>query len=238
MDCIIQLLHLSLFCSWWFLSMRTFVEKRWSCLVNVKMCWRRHKGLVQSLWSRDREWLSYPSFIFTACRSYFVAVTFAFNKCVHLYVLLIFHVVRWVGFERPSFAGELFVLEKGEYPRWSTWTNCQSSYSLSSFRPLKVVCTWNEMNLRHFVILQGLMLNMWKYTVFCRTVQITSYICLRMLALKAEKWRLLMMMSPVCGLMVSKTVWPVLRLSMERKFHHSQSLTTMISTYQNWSHEM
>uniref|UniRef100_A0A3Q3WUB9 Beta-crystallin B3 n=1 Tax=Mola mola TaxID=94237 RepID=A0A3Q3WUB9_MOLML len=44
----------------------------------------------------------------------------------------------WVGFERPGFAGEQFVLEKGEYPRWSTWTNCQSSCTLSSFRPLKV----------------------------------------------------------------------------------------------------
>lgn len=48
-------------------------------------------------------------------------------------------IVRWVGFERPGFAGEQFVLEKGEYPRWSTWTNCQSSYTLTSFRPLKVV---------------------------------------------------------------------------------------------------
>ncbi|XP_049894229.1 beta-crystallin B3-like [Epinephelus moara] len=44
----------------------------------------------------------------------------------------------WVGFERPGFAGEQFVLEKGQYPRWSTWTNCLSSYNLSSFRPLKV----------------------------------------------------------------------------------------------------
>ncbi|KAI3370315.1 hypothetical protein L3Q82_025086 [Scortum barcoo] len=44
----------------------------------------------------------------------------------------------WVGFERPGFAGEQFVLERGEYPRWSTWTNCLSSYTLSSFRPLKV----------------------------------------------------------------------------------------------------
>uniref|UniRef100_A0A7N6B289 Beta-crystallin B3 n=1 Tax=Anabas testudineus TaxID=64144 RepID=A0A7N6B289_ANATE len=44
----------------------------------------------------------------------------------------------WVGFGRPSFAGEQFVLEKGSYPRWSTWTSCQSSYNLSSFRPLKV----------------------------------------------------------------------------------------------------
>lgn len=31
------------------------------------------------------------------------------------------------------------MLEKGEYPRWSTWTNCQKNYNLSSFRPLKVV---------------------------------------------------------------------------------------------------
>lgn len=46
---------------------------------------------------------------------------------------------RWIGFERPAFAGEQFVLEKGEYPRWSTWTNCQTVYTLSSFRPLKVV---------------------------------------------------------------------------------------------------
>lgn len=50
-----------------------------------------------------------------------------------------------------------------------------------------------------------------------RTVQIISCTCLRMQALKVERWRLLMMMSPVCGLMVSRTVWPVLRLSMERK---------------------
>lgn len=53
-----------------------------------------------------------------------------------LYLLL---VPRWVGFELPGFAGEQFVLEKGEYPRWSTWTNSQSTYYLRSFRPLKVV---------------------------------------------------------------------------------------------------
>uniref|UniRef100_A0A667XYJ7 Beta-crystallin B3 n=1 Tax=Myripristis murdjan TaxID=586833 RepID=A0A667XYJ7_9TELE len=44
----------------------------------------------------------------------------------------------WVGYERPGFTGEQFVLEKGEYPRWSTWTNSQCSFSLGSFRPLKV----------------------------------------------------------------------------------------------------
>ena len=51
-------LHLSLSCSWPYLNLRTFVEKRWSCLANVKMCWRTQKESDQSLWSRDRKWLS------------------------------------------------------------------------------------------------------------------------------------------------------------------------------------
>ncbi|MGH0174249.1 UNVERIFIED_CONTAM: hypothetical protein FKN15_067504 [Acipenser sinensis] len=45
----------------------------------------------------------------------------------------------WVGFERQGFAGEQFVLEKGEYPRWDTWSNSHTSYSLMSVRPLRVV---------------------------------------------------------------------------------------------------
>uniref|UniRef100_A0A8C6LP47 Beta-crystallin B3 n=1 Tax=Nothobranchius furzeri TaxID=105023 RepID=A0A8C6LP47_NOTFU len=53
----------------------------------------------------------------------------------------------WVGFERPGFAGEQFVLEKGEFPRWSTWTNCQSSNILSSFRPLKVDSAAHKLHL-------------------------------------------------------------------------------------------
>ncbi|XP_062410880.1 beta-crystallin B3 [Sardina pilchardus] len=44
----------------------------------------------------------------------------------------------WVAYERMGFAGEQYVLEKGEYPRWSSWTNSQSSYCLLSLRPLRV----------------------------------------------------------------------------------------------------
>lgn len=124
-------LHLLLSCSWPYLTLRTFVGKRWSCLVNAKMCWRRYKELAQSLWSQDRAWISLP-LESTLC---FIHL----NVCAHLIVMKCLCVVRWVGFERPGFAGDQFVLEKGEYPRWSTWTNCQSSYTLTSFRPLKVV---------------------------------------------------------------------------------------------------
>ncbi|XP_078277588.1 beta-crystallin B3-like [Rhinoraja longicauda] len=44
----------------------------------------------------------------------------------------------WVGFERQKFGGEQFVLEKGEYPRWDTWSNSHSSDKLLSLRPLHV----------------------------------------------------------------------------------------------------
>lgn len=47
--------------------------------------------------------------------------------------------LSWAGYDRHGFTGEQFILEKGEYPRWDTWTNSQCSYSLLSLRPLKVV---------------------------------------------------------------------------------------------------
>lgn len=44
-----------------------------------------------------------------------------------------------MAYSQRGFAGEQFILEKGEYPRWDTWTNSQSGSSLLSLRPLKVV---------------------------------------------------------------------------------------------------
>lgn len=46
---------------------------------------------------------------------------------------------RWLGFERQAFAGEQFVLEKGDYPRWDSWSNSHNSDSLMSIRPLQIV---------------------------------------------------------------------------------------------------
>ncbi|KAL8179985.1 UNVERIFIED_CONTAM: Beta-crystallin B3 [Gekko kuhli] len=44
----------------------------------------------------------------------------------------------WLGFERQAFSGEQFVLEKGDYPRWDTWSNSHNSDSLLSIRPLPI----------------------------------------------------------------------------------------------------
>ncbi|NXE52568.1 CRBB3 protein, partial [Casuarius casuarius] len=45
----------------------------------------------------------------------------------------------WLGFERQAFAGEQFVLEKGDYPRWDSWSSSRSSDSLMSIRPIQIV---------------------------------------------------------------------------------------------------
>ncbi|XP_013807868.2 beta-crystallin B2 isoform X1 [Apteryx mantelli] len=44
----------------------------------------------------------------------------------------------WVGYEQASCKGEQFVFEKGEYPRWDSWTNSRRSDSITSLRPIKV----------------------------------------------------------------------------------------------------
>ncbi|XP_007900107.1 beta-crystallin B3 [Callorhinchus milii] len=44
----------------------------------------------------------------------------------------------WVGFDRQGFNGEQFVFEKGEYPRWDSWSNSHSSENLVSLRPVRV----------------------------------------------------------------------------------------------------
>uniref|UniRef100_UPI0037E884AC beta-crystallin B3-like n=1 Tax=Semicossyphus pulcher TaxID=241346 RepID=UPI0037E884AC len=61
----------------------------------------------------------------------------------------------WVGYERPAYGGEQFVLEKGEYPRWSTWTNWLSSFSLCSFRPLKVDSADHKLHLFENAAFEG-----------------------------------------------------------------------------------
>ncbi|KAK2919418.1 hypothetical protein Q8A73_003789 [Channa argus] len=44
----------------------------------------------------------------------------------------------FVGFEQMNFCGEMFILEKGEYPRWDSWSNCQKNDYLLSFRPVRM----------------------------------------------------------------------------------------------------
>ena len=56
-----------------------------------------------------------------------------------LVILSIPSTSSWVAFEQSNFRGEMFVLEKGEYPRWDTWSSSYRSDRLMSFRPIKMV---------------------------------------------------------------------------------------------------
>ncbi|XP_036960293.1 crystallin, beta B1, like 2 isoform X1 [Acanthopagrus latus] len=44
----------------------------------------------------------------------------------------------FVGYEQMNLCGEMFILEKGEYPRWDSWSNCQKNDYLLSFRPVRM----------------------------------------------------------------------------------------------------
>lgn len=60
---------------------------------------------------------------------YFSFVSF----CVHLLV-----VDSWVGYEHSSFCGQQFVLERGEYPHWESWSGSNAYHieRMMSFRPI------------------------------------------------------------------------------------------------------
>ncbi|XP_078523429.1 beta-crystallin B1 [Lissotriton helveticus] len=44
----------------------------------------------------------------------------------------------WVGYEQSNLRGEMFILEKGEYPRWDTWSNSYRSDCFMSLRPIRM----------------------------------------------------------------------------------------------------
>lgn len=45
----------------------------------------------------------------------------------------------WVGYEQQNMNGEMFILEKGEYPRWDTWSNSYRCDRFMSVRPVRMV---------------------------------------------------------------------------------------------------
>ncbi|XP_041919577.1 crystallin, beta B1, like 3 [Alosa pseudoharengus] len=58
----------------------------------------------------------------------------------------------WVGYEQQNLTGEMFMLEKGEYPRWDTWSNSYRCDRLMSIRPVRMdtqdhkICLFECMN--------------------------------------------------------------------------------------------
>ncbi|XP_059498732.1 beta-crystallin B1-like isoform X1 [Stegostoma tigrinum] len=42
----------------------------------------------------------------------------------------------WVVYDKCNFSGEMFVLEKGEFPRWDSWSSSYRNEYIMSFRPV------------------------------------------------------------------------------------------------------
>lgn len=54
----------------------------------------------------------------------------------------------WVAYEQANMRGEMFVLEKGEYPRWDTWSSSYRSDCFMSMRPIRMVSGGGRRRLR------------------------------------------------------------------------------------------
>lgn len=53
-----------------------------------------------------------------------------------------------MAYEQANMRGEMFVLEKGEYPRWDTWSSSYRSDCFMSMRPIRMVSGWGRRWLR------------------------------------------------------------------------------------------
>lgn len=136
----------------------------------------------------------------------------------------LFPVLSFVGFEQMNFCGEMFILEKGEYPRWDSWSNCQKNDYLLSFRPVRMVSPMFQP------------LNWWKFALLLfafftslfsfppsscppprRIPRSTRYACMRLENSRAARWKSWMMTFPACFPMVSLTGWAASWSAVERE---------------------
>ncbi|XP_010010536.1 PREDICTED: beta-crystallin B1 [Nestor notabilis] len=53
----------------------------------------------------------------------------------------------WVAYEQANMRGEMFILEKGEYPRWDTWSSSYRSDCFMSMRPIKMEAEEHKISL-------------------------------------------------------------------------------------------
>uniref|UniRef100_A0A3Q0SL01 Beta-crystallin B2 n=1 Tax=Amphilophus citrinellus TaxID=61819 RepID=A0A3Q0SL01_AMPCI len=84
-------------------------------------------GVDKVVWVRDRQNTAGP--LHQSQSSVFLFLFISFIS---------FTLLRWVGYEQANCKGEQYVFEKGEYPRWDSWTNSRRSDTIVAFRPIKV----------------------------------------------------------------------------------------------------
>lgn len=115
--------------------MRTSKGVGWTCLESA-VTWVR-RALTESApsgWSVDRKSLRPPpKYVLQHCISFLWLMQSQISVCSS----------SWVGYEQQNMTGEMFILEKGEYPRWDTWSNSYRCDRFMSVRPVRMV-SWDQ----------------------------------------------------------------------------------------------
>jgi len=120
-----------------------------------------------------------------------------------------------------NFCGEMFIMEKGEYPRWDSWSNSQKNDYLLSFRPVRMVKlsfpSYPKLSFLfsfRFIFNRGLLL----VFLSSRTLRSTRSACSRWESSRAARWRSWTTTFPACTPMASPTEWAASALAVEREF--------------------
>lgn len=131
-------IELVLFFRYTSMNMRTSKAAGWTCLESAVTCVRRvSTELAPSLWSVDRKSHLPFRYVLQQCISLTQSVRSIISICLSVCLC------SWVGYEQQNMTGEMFMLEKGEYPRWDTWSNSYRCDRFMSVRPVRMV-SWDQ----------------------------------------------------------------------------------------------
>lgn len=112
------------------MNSRTSKVGRWTCFQSAVTCVRRVlKESAPSRWRAARKSSQPPTNLLQQSMYFLQTIR---NK-VSTYLS------SWVGYEQQNMTGEMFILEKGEYPRWDTWSNSYRCERFMSVRPVRMV---------------------------------------------------------------------------------------------------
>lgn len=111
-----------------------------------------HKQFACQIWEYAyinavyHKWTTFSLFsLFSMCLSLSVCVFC--DDIAYIFLLILHcdlwppraHLLSWVAYEQSNLRGEMFILEKGEYPRWDTWSSSYRSDCFVSLRPIRMV---------------------------------------------------------------------------------------------------
>lgn len=143
------------------------------------------------------------------CQFMMYGITYSRHVCKQTIYIYHSQYCRWVGYEQQNMCGEMFILEKGEYPRWDTWSNSYRCDHFMSVRPVRMVGKHSITRHKHhetaFKEIRERQQQHAQLFFVPRTHKTIRSVYTTALILMAVKWKFAMRMSQVCGVLASRT---------------------------------